>query len=120
MPKFLYTIIFLSLLSWGIVFYIVGVVNPSSYLPIFMFIFCLFIALSFTLSLLFFSILKKKKPDFLKDNVLYKKSFKYAAYISFGISGVALLRAFKIINLLNLGLFMLLYIGIFYQLKGKR
>jgi hypothetical protein len=107
-------------LSWGIVAYFLKAVGPDSYISIFSFVTALFIAFSFTLSIPSFLYLKRKKPVFLSENLLYRKSLKYGFYIAFGIYGVALLKAFKIVSLLNLGLFMLLYLGIFYQLKSKR
>lgn len=120
MPKFFYSVIILLVVSWGFVFYLVGKVDPSSYIPIFIFIAALYISMSLTLSVPIYFLLKRKKPSFLSENLLYRKSLKYGSFISFGISGIAFLRAFKIVSLLNAGLFMLLYLGIFYQLKGKR
>jgi hypothetical protein len=120
MPKFFYSVIFAVLLSWGFIAYLVLVVPAGSYTAILLFITVLFVALSLSLSIPIYFYLKKKNPDFLNKNLLYRRSFKYSAFIAFGISGIAFLRAFKIISLLNMGLFMLLYVGIFYQLKSKR
>lgn len=120
MPKFFYSVILALIASWGFIFYLIFTVPAGSYTVIFLFIGALFIALSFSFSIPLYRYLKRKTPDFLNENLLYRNSLKYSAFIAFGISGIAFLRAFKIISLLNMGLFMLLYLGIFYQLKSKR
>lgn len=92
----------------------------GTYTSIFLFILSFFIAFGFTLSIPTYLFMKKKNPDFVAENIIYRKASKYALFISFGIAGLMFLRAFKIMSLLNGGLFLLLYVGIFYQLKSKR
>jgi hypothetical protein len=52
--------------------------------------------------------------------ILYKRALRYGFLISFGLVGVALMQAFKIITVLNVSLFALLYVGIFMQMGGRR
>jgi hypothetical protein len=120
MPKFFYSVIFIVILAWGLLTYIVLGGSPDTYPSIFLFIIALFIALGFSLSVPIYVSMRRKNPGFANDNLVYRKSLKYGLFISLGISGVAFLRAFRILSLLNVGLFMLLYLGIFYQLKSKR
>jgi len=120
MPKFSYSITTFLILSWGLLIYMVFKGSPDTYVSIFLFLFMLFITSGLSLSVPLFHLLKRKTPEFGNDNLLYRKGLKYGTFIAFGITGVAFLRAFKILSLLNVGLFMLLYLGIFYQLKSKR
>jgi glucan phosphoethanolaminetransferase (alkaline phosphatase superfamily) len=120
MPKFFYSIILVIVLAWGLLALLVLRGSPDTYPSIFLFITVLFIALGFSLSIPIYLSLKRKNPEFANNNLLYKKGLKYALFIAFGISGIAFLRAFRILSLLNVGLFMLLYLGFFYQLKSKR
>ncbi|HNS71231.1 MAG TPA: hypothetical protein PKK07_00730 [bacterium] len=117
MLKILYLLI---IFSWSTFLYVVFQVWPGNYSSIFLFIFTLFLALGFTISLFVYKFLRKKNPGFTNYQYQLKNAMKYGFYISFGISGLALLRAFKIMSLLNIGLFMLLYLGIYYQLRNKR
>lgn len=120
MPKFFYSVILALLMSCGTLVYLILEDPAGTYKSIFLFIFALFMALTFLLSIPIYLFLKKKNPTFSNDNVQYKKGLKYASFIAFGVAGLAFLRAFRIVSLLNVGLFMLLYLGIFYQLKSKR
>lgn len=120
MPKFLYTVIILNVLSWGFFIYLTNFVKPINYLNIFAFLGSLFLALGFSLSILFFYYLKRIHKDFSDSRILYRMSFKRGMFISLGIMGLAFLKAFHLLNLLNTGLFLLLYIGFFYQMKSKR
>ena len=120
MPKFFYSVILILLLSWGGVILLVLKGSPDTYPSIFSFLIVFFISLGFSLSIPFYSFLKRKTPEFTNINLLYRKGLKYGMFIAFGITGVAFLRAFRILSLLNVGLFVLLYLGIFYQLKSKR
>jgi predicted membrane channel-forming protein YqfA (hemolysin III family) len=120
MPKFFYSIILVLILAWGFLVSLVLKGSPDTYSSIFLFIFTLFIAVGFSVSIPIYLVMKKRNPQLANTTPLYRRGLKYAMYISFGIAGIAFLRAFRILSLLNIGLFMLLYLGIFYQLKSKR
>jgi len=120
MPKFFYSVILILLIAWGGLIALILKGSPDTYPSIFLFLFMLFIALGFSLSIPFYIYLKRKTPEFTNINLLYKKGLKYGMFVAFGLTGLAFLRAFRILSLLNIGLFMLLYLGIFYQLKSKR
>lgn len=120
MPKFFYSIFVVLSFSWGTFLYLLFNGSAGSYSSIFLFIFSFFIAFGFSLSIPIYLLAKKKKPEFINNNVTYRKSLKIALFVSFGIAGILLLRAFRIVTLLNGGLFLLLYVGIFYQLQSKR
>jgi hypothetical protein len=120
MPKFFYSVILMLILTCGELVFLVLKGSPDTYPSIFMFLFTLFVALGFLLSIPFYFLLKRKTPEFTNVNLLYRKGLKYGMFVAFGLIGLAFLRAFRILSLLNIGLFMLLYLGIFYQLKSKR
>lgn len=85
-----------------------------------MFLICVFLALGVTFSFPLFFVFHKKTPGFVDMRVLYRKSLKWGMFLSSGIVGVLILKSFDLLNLLNFGLFLLLYTGIFYQIKSKR
>lgn len=121
MPKFIKFSIVVSVLLWGLWVYLLFFgIYPSSYKEIFLFLLVLFLALGMTISFVFYFIYKKRYPKFGEDRVLYKKASKWAFFLSFGVIGVALLDAFHLMTLLNAGLFGLLYIGIFFQVRGRK
>lgn len=119
MPKFLYTILFMSALLWGVVFMLVLKLPPISFLNIFIFLTTLFVALSFTLSFCFYIFFAKKLPVQTNPRIIYKKSLKWGLFISFGITGFLMLRAFTLVNIFTGGLFLLLYISMYFQFKAK-
>lgn len=120
MPKFIKFFLVVNALLWGWwVFLLLGT-TPSSYNPIFLFLGVLFFSLGLTLSFPFYLIYRKKLPKFTNLKLLYRRALKWGMFISFGIIGLAFLRALNLINILNAGLFGLLYVGIFVQIKGKK
>jgi len=116
----MYSVYTFALVCWVGVLYSFFVVSPTSYSNIFAFLILLFLAVGFAVSLPLYKRLTKKNPGFSNQNILYKKALKQGLFISFGITGVLLLRAFKLVSLLNIGLFALLYLGIFYQIRDRR
>lgn len=120
MPKFLYSIYVITLFMWSILAFLLFNTSPNNYPSIFIFLFVLYGALGFTLSLPFYYFLTFKFPNFTNPNILYKRALKWGLYISSGVAIFLLLKSLDLLNLLNGGLFILLYIGFFFQLKGKK
>ncbi|MFZ2664372.1 MAG: hypothetical protein WAX66_03350 [Patescibacteria group bacterium] len=120
MPKFIKFIGVLTIFLWSLFITLVLTTLPNSYTNIFMFLAVLFLCLGFTLSLPFYFIYIKKYPNFINLKLLYRKGLKWGMFVSFGITGLLFLKALNLINLLNTGLLGLLWIGIFFQIKGKR
>jgi hypothetical protein len=121
MPKFVKFSIFLTVVFWLLWLYLLFFgISPGTYREIFLFLGVLFISLGFTLSFPFYFIYRKRYPKFTDVRVLFKRALKWGYYISFGFIGVALMDAFHIVKVLNIGLFGLLCVGIFFQLKGKK
>lgn len=121
MPKFFRFSLIITIILWWFWLYLLFFgISPSTYKEIFIFLGVLFFSLGLTLSFPFYFIYIKKYPKFTDVRMLFKRALKWGFYISFGVVGIAFLDAFKIITLLNTGLFGLLYIGIFFQLKGKK
>lgn len=120
MPKFIKFVGVVTILLWSLFIFLVLSTLPNSYTNIFMFLSVLFLCLGFSFSFPFYFIYTKKLPNFTNLKLLYRKGLKWGMFISFGITGLAFLKALNLINPLNAGLFILLYIGIFFQIKGKR
>jgi len=120
MPKFIKFVGVLTILLWSLLITLVFTTLPNSYTSIFMFLVVLFLCLGFTLSLPFYFIYTKKLPNFINLKLLYRKGLKWGMFISFGVVCFLFLKALNLINLLNIGLLLLFYIGIFFQIKGKR
>jgi len=121
MPKYVKFLMFVCILLWWWWLYLLffGIL-PNSYREIFFFLGVLFFALGLTFSFLFYFIYLKKYPNFTDMRVLFRRALKWGFFVSFGVIGLAFLKALNIINLLNAGLFALLYIATFVQLLGKR
>lgn len=121
MPKFLRLYLIVTIILWGFWLYLLFFgISPSTYKEIFIFLGVLFFSLGFTLSFPFYFIYRKRYPRFTDVRMLFKRALKWGFYISFGFIGMALMGAFHIITPLNVGLFGLLYVGIFFQIKGRK
>lgn len=120
MPKFLVTILVFTSVLWVTLVYLLLNTQPSTYTSIFLFIIILFLTLSFTLSIPIYFFLKKRFPRFKEIKLLYRKGLKWGMFISFGIVGTLFLKALNLLNLLNFGLFLLLYAGLLWQTIGKK
>ena len=120
MPRFMYSVFVSLVFLWSTVVYLIFKTAPNSYLSILSFLIILFLALSFTFSIPLFFYQKKVHPKFKNVKFLYRKGLKWSLFVSFGIVSFLFLKALDLINLLNFGLFLLLYTGILYQIKSKR
>jgi len=120
MPKFIKFPIVVNVFLWALWIYLLLGTSPGSYKPIFLFLGVLFLALGLTLSFPFYFIYHKKLSNFTNLKLLYRRGLKWGMFISFGVAGFGFLRALNLVNLLNAGLFGLLYLGIFIQLRGWR
>ena len=120
MPKFVKFLIVVNILLWGFWIYLLLGTKASSYDSIFLFLGVLFVSLSLSLSFPLSFIFHKTHPNFTNPRLLYRRGLKWGTFVSFGVIGIAFLRAFNLVNLLNVGLFSLLYFGIFFQIKGKK
>ncbi len=120
MPLFLWTILFLCVVLWSIFGYILVWLAPTSFSTIIGFLGILFLAISSTLSLpLFFVIKSKSYHGVTNTRVIYRRALAWGGFGAFGITGLFTLRAFDIFNILNGTLFLLLYVGIYFYLKDK-
>lgn len=120
MPKFMRTVVVFALLLWVVVAALVFKSTPDSYLNIGAFLIAVYVALYSTLCIPFYLIYRKHLVNFRDQKILFRMGSKWSAFISFGVVGTLFLKAFHLINLLNAGLFALLCIGIFFQIKGRK
>jgi hypothetical protein len=120
MPKYVKFLMFICFLLWGWWVYLLFFgISPDSYREIFLFLGVLFFALGLTFSFIFYFIYLKKYPNFVDMRVLFRRGLKWGFFVSFGVIGAAFLKALNLINVLNAGLFGLLYLATFIQLRGR-
>lgn len=117
MPKFLYSIGALSIFFWVSVAYVIVKVRPDTFLSIFIFLFLVFFAVSFTVSLPAFFVYQQKLPALMKPRQIFHRAFKSGAFCGFAVFGLLFLKAFDLFTPVNGGLFCVLCLGLFYQLK---
>jgi hypothetical protein len=120
MPKFMRTVAVFALVSWIAVVILIFSSTPDSYLNIAAFLIAVYAALDSTLCIPFYLVYRRHFVNFTDQRVLFKMSSKWPAFISFAGVGILFLKAFHLINILNAGLFTLLCIGIFFQIKGRK
>lgn len=120
MPAFLITIVLFCAFLWFATVRLLLNTTPNTFFSIFLFLGVLFLNLAFTFSIPTYFFLINRSSNLVKLRHIYRKSLKWGFYFSFGICGFLGLRAFELINLLNLGLFVVLYLLLFLQLKSRR
>jgi len=119
MPKFIYTITFVSVLLWVLVVWLINHFVPDNFLIIFMFLGIIFCALSVTLSLPLYVYFHKKATSLTNLKLIYRRSIKWGVFLAIGITGTLFFKAFDLINIFNYGLFLLLYAFLFSWFKSR-
>ena len=120
MPKFIYTVIVLTLFSWLGLYRFLITTEPESLFRIITFFIIAFCVLSLTASLPVYFYYHARAPSFSNLKFLYRKGLKWSGYFSFGVIFLAALWVFELMNVVNVGLFLILYVLIFTQIKGRR
>lgn len=120
MPKFLYTIIVLSILFWALFGRHVYLTEPNTLDNVLIFHLLLFLALMLTLSLPIYFYFHAKAPTFSNLRFLYRKSIKWSTYLAFGVVVFMILRAFRLDNIVNISLFLIMYVLAFLQMRSTR
>ena len=119
MPKFIYTITFVSVLLWVLVVWLINHFVPDNFLIIFMFLGIIFCALSVSLSLPLYGYFHKKATSLTNLKLIYRRSIKWGVFLAIGITGTLFFKAFDLINIFNYGLFLLLYAFLFSWFKSR-
>lgn len=117
MPKFLYTVILLVVILWGIVYRLVNGFSPESSLIVLLFLVVLFFALALTLSIPVYVVLLKRAPRFTVLREIYRKAIRISLYISFGIILMLILRWLNLFNPITFVLFIAFYLLTFIHLR---
>jgi len=107
-------------LFWALFAKHVFYVEPNSLDAILIFHLLLFLALMSTLSLPFYFYFHVRAPTFSNLRFLYRKSIKWSTYLAFGIVSFMILRAFNLDNIVNITLFLIMYVLAFLQMRTKR
>lgn len=113
----MYTVIALALILLGGVPLIGTKVAPESLTVIFLFLAYILLTLAIVLSIPLFFYFQRKSPLGINLRQIYRTSLKWSIFASFGISGLMALNALDLITFVNTGLFVVLYVVLFVQLK---
>ena len=119
MPPFLYTIIITTAIFWWTFVKIITSTKPDNFTNIIVFLIVSLISISLTLSLPIYVFKHKKSPKFTNLKKIYRKSLGIGFFVSLGITSIMTLKAFGLANPLNLILFTILYLSIFWQISKK-
>jgi len=118
MPRFFVSVFVLVFILWGVFLYLLLKTAPVSFSSIFIFLVVLFLALGMSLSIPGFFILRaKSRAGYFIPKEVFRRSLKWSMFVSFGVIGFLSLRAFDILNMLNGGLFFLLYSVSYFYLR---
>ncbi|OGC58401.1 hypothetical protein A2976_00055 [candidate division WWE3 bacterium RIFCSPLOWO2_01_FULL_41_9] len=119
MPKSIFTMMLIDALLWF--YWIRELFNtrPETTESVLRFLLLLFFALGLALSFPFYFYFFKKAPDFTNLRLLYRRCLKWGFYLSFGTVFLFGLRAFHALTILNVVLFLVLYVAIFHQIRGR-
>jgi len=112
MPKFLYTIILLEILSLVGVGWTVMTKEPNTELIILMVLGLFFILVGTTTSLILFLTNKKRASHYYNPNLIYKKGIKASLIVGLIIVGLLTLKVYNILNLFTGTLFLVLLISV--------
>ena len=110
MPKFLYTIILLEILSLAGVWWLVTTKAPDTNLIIVIVLGLFFICIGTTTSLILFFANKKRGSHYYNPNLIYKKGLGTSFIVSLIIVGLLTLKVYNILNLFTGTLLSLLLI----------
>lgn len=117
MPKFLYTVIIVNLLSWFLWVQHLVYRKPDSSSSILIFLLELFISLSMTFSLVLYFSFHKKAPTFTNLRYLYRKAIKLSVFFCGAFVFYLGMRAFEVAGIINTALFIALVALIYSQAK---
>jgi hypothetical protein len=120
MPKFLYTVILLACGLWYWFYGIITQTSPDSTTQIVKFLVVTGFALTFTLSIPIYFLIRRKNPEFSNIRFQYRKALKWAGVISSGVIAYLALRAFDVATIINTLLLLVFYAMILLQLRGRR
>jgi energy-coupling factor transporter transmembrane protein EcfT len=119
MPAFLYTVMVLCAALFGLSVFYLFRIPPNDLYKIIGFLFILFVFLAHLFSIPFYFI-SSKRIKFLDVKHIYRRSFRWGALSSLLVVGLLGLKAFDLINPINLGLLALFLLALFIKFKGKR
>lgn len=120
MPRFFISIIVLITILWGAFIILLLKTAPISLPNILLFLGILFLAVGLTVSMpVFYYFRSQRRLAFAMPNETYRIGLRWSLYFSFGFVGFLMLKAFDILNILNGGLFLVLYILLYFYLKQR-
>ncbi len=120
MPKFLFTVISISVILWVFVVFLINIISPDNLVNVFLLLFVLGIALSHSFSIPLYYYFHKRASAMTSLKMVYRRSVKWSIFLAFGVCATLMFKAFDLINILNYGLFLVLYASLFFWLKSKR
>ena len=115
MPKFIYTILIIDAVVWGIVAKFMFGSKPDSAVNFSVFLILFLVALTLTFSMPIYFYLYRKSPTFTNLRFIFRKSLKYGFYIGLCVCLILVLKFLHILTVLNAVLFLVLYFSVLYN-----
>jgi hypothetical protein len=94
--------------------------RPDSLQNVALLLLFLFFAATLTLSIMLYFFFYRQAQKYTNLRMVYRRGLKWSIYISLGLVFILGMRALDVYNLLNLGLFIILYYAIYLQIRTKR
>lgn len=118
MPRFLYSVVFIGLISTGFTIYVLFTKSPQEQYSIVFFSVGLFLTLLSWISLVMYFFGSKKAATEIEKKKLFRLSAKKAVIVSFYVICLLLLKYFQLLNILTFFLYTCLYIfGLYLRRK---
>ena len=119
MPNFLYTVIALSILTWGALLKYMNSVPPETNLSKALFCLLFFAAASLSLSVIYYRYEFKKAPKMSDLKKLYRNTIKRSLYLSAIMTSIVFLKIFDLLSPISV-LVLALVVGVIYRSYSKR
>lgn len=111
MPKFIYTVIILNVVSWALWLYCLFNLSPQKVINVIIFLFLLLVSLALTFSVLIYrSAYNKSRLKIPTDKTLYRHSFNLSFNICLFVVSCLGLKAFGLLSVLNFLLLLVLLV----------
>lgn len=119
MPKFIYTIAISTVVSWYGIYIFIKNNEPDGVITIAVFLLLLFSSLLLFLSIPFYYFFHSRAPSFSNLRYLYRKSVKWASFLSFSTVFMLGLKMFGLASWINTILFIIIMIIVYLRFNSK-
>ncbi len=120
MPNFLYTVIALSILTWGALLKYMSIIPPETNLSKILFCLLFFVAMSLTLSVVHYIFGFKKAPKMSDLKKIYRNNIKRSLGVSVVITILVFLKIFDLLSPVTFLVFVVFVIMIYRNYSKRR